>query len=208
MRDDAEYTHVTPGQDMTVALKPLAKRQGPMIRTRFRITLTGLTASALLLGCGESTTPLQTTRPPVDGPRSTAAVGFTGTTVARGNAGVFDVLSEANGYKVRIRTASDTDIAVSNIVQVPGGSSGWHSHPGLALVVVKTGTLTFYRADGHGQCSVTVYPAGSAFVEGAGEVHIARNEGSTDVTLTVTFVGPAGGATRIDQPAPGGHCPP
>ena len=174
----------------------------------FRITLTGLTAPALLLGCGESTTPLETTRPPVDGPRSTAAVGFTATTLARGNAGIFDVFSQADGYNARLRSTSNTDVVVSNVVVVPGGTSGWHSHPGPVIIVVKTGALTFYTPDHHGNCSAVVYQAGGAYFEKGGEVGVAINEGHVDATLTVSFLVPAGAATRIDQPAPGGHCPP
>jgi len=174
----------------------------------FRITLTGLTATALLLGCGESTTPLETTRLPVDGPRSTAAVGFTGTVLARGNAGIFDVFSQANGYNARLRSTSNTDVAVQNVVVVPGGTSGWHSHPGPVVIIVKTGTLTFYHADPHGGCTVSVYKPGGVYFETGGVVGTLINEGTIEGTLTVTFFAPAGAALRIDQPAPGGHCPP
>ncbi len=174
----------------------------------FRITLTGLTATALLLGCGESTTPLQTSRPEVAGPRSTLAVGFTGTTLARGNAGIFDVFSQADGYNARLRSTSNTDVAVANVVVVPGGTSGWHSHPGPVVIIVKTGTLTFYHVNEHGSCTASVYQAGGVYFEKGGVVGTLINEGSIEGTLTVTFFAPAGAALRIDQPAPGGHCPP
>ncbi len=174
----------------------------------FQCTLAGLTATALLLGCGESTTPVQTSRPPVADPSFTVAVGFTTTLVARGNAGIFDVSSQVNGYNVQIKGTSNTDIQVSNLVVVPGGTSGWHYHPGPVLVVVKTGAITFYRADGHGACSRTVYQAGTAFIETGGELGLAANEGSIEATGAVTFLVPAGGSARIDHAAPGGHCPP
>ena len=35
-----------------------------------------------------------------------------------------------------------TDVAMAQITVDPGGSSGWHSHPGGAIVVVKKGSLT------------------------------------------------------------------
>jgi len=174
----------------------------------FRITLTGLTATALLLGCGESTNPLETTRPPVDGPRSTAAVGFTSTTLARGNAGIFDVFSEADGYKARLRSTSNSDVLVSNVVVVPGGTSGWHSHPGPVVIIVKTGALTFYHDNGHGGCTTRVYQAGGVYFEKGGEIGTLINEGNVEGTLTVSFFLPAGAAARIDQPAiVGAHCP-
>src|SRR5215469_16647200 len=46
---------------------------------------------------------------------------------------------------------SGTDVAMAQITVDPGGSSGWHSHPGGAIIVVKTGTLNIYRSVG-GQC--------------------------------------------------------
>jgi quercetin dioxygenase-like cupin family protein len=44
----------------------------------------------------------------------------------------------------------------------PGGWLGWHSHPGLSFVVVKSGTATFYEADG---CTQQVIPTGGTFFE-------------------------------------------
>jgi len=41
------------------------------------------------------------------------------------------------------------DIVVSKITVVPGGSSGWHSHPGGAIVIVKQGELTIYASVGN-----------------------------------------------------------
>src|SRR5690349_12664847 len=39
-----------------------------------------------------------------------------------------------------------TDIAMAKITVDPGGFSGWHSHPGGAIIIVQQGTLTVYRA--------------------------------------------------------------
>jgi hypothetical protein len=123
------------------------------------------------------------------------------------------VNSKVGDYNVEINAQDNNDFVVVRNVVDPGGSSGWHSHPGPVLVVVKTGTITFYRARAHGDgndgiCSSTVYPAGSAFVEMGGQVANARNEGTVVDTVYATFFVPAGAATRIDQPAPGGNCPP
>ena len=109
--------------------------------------------------------------------------------------------------KIKTRGNQPFDVVVVNITQQPGGHSGWHSHPGQAIVVVKSGTFTTYEADDK-SCSPTHYPAGSVYVDpGYGNVHIARNEGSTVLELEVTFLDvPVGGPTRIDHPAPG-NCP-
>ena len=140
--------------------------------------------------------------PGITEPSLTAAVGFVGTTVGRGNLGTFHVQSKADGYDVELKSHDNTDIAVANITVIPGGTSGWHSHPGPVLVVVKTGTLTFYYGDDP-TCSPTVRPAGSAFVEEGGIVHIARNEGAVEATTVAAFFAPKGVATRIDEAAPG-----
>jgi quercetin dioxygenase-like cupin family protein len=47
----------------------------------------------------------------------------------------------------------------------PNSSSGWHSHPGKALVTVQPGTFTAYHAK---ECEPRVYEAGDAFVERPG----------------------------------------
>ena len=98
------------------------------------------------------------------------------------------------------------DIVMAQITVNPGGSSGWHSHPGGAGIVVAQGTLTRYRAEG-GNCSIATYSAGQAFIERPGEVDDVINNSSNPYVLYVTFPSvPQGGATRIDQPDPG-TCP-
>ena len=95
---------------------------------------------------------------------------------------------------------------MAQITVQPGGSSGWHSHPGGALVIVKEGALTVYRAIGS-QCQTTTYSAGQAFIERPGEVNQVINTGTIPYLLFVTFPRvPPGGSARIDQPDPG-TCP-
>jgi hypothetical protein len=188
-----------------------------------QLILTGLTATALVAAC-ENSTPRQSSGPSITDPSFTVASGFVSTPVARGTAEAFHIRS-TDGFDVEIKTKDKTDIAVSNVVVAAGGSSGWHTHPGPVLVVVKTGTITFYRAGNHGDqngdnengdnrknsgtCSRTVYPAGSAFVEvpAPGHAMLAKNEGSAEATVTATYFAPPGAALRIDRPWPGGNCP-
>jgi quercetin dioxygenase-like cupin family protein len=99
-----------------------------------------------------------------------------------------------------------TDVAMAQITVTPGGSSGWHSHPGGAIIIVKEGTLTVYRSVGR-KCETTRYSAGQAFIERPGEVDQVVNTGSAPYVLYVTFPRvPPGRAPRIDQPNPG-TCP-
>ena len=99
-----------------------------------------------------------------------------------------------------------TDILMAQITVDPAGSSGWHSHPGGAIIVVKQGTPTVYRSIG-GQCQSTTYSAGQAFIERPGEVDDVLNGGTAPYVLYVTFPRvPPGGSARIDEPDPG-TCP-
>ena len=116
------------------------------------------------------------------------------------------------------------DIVVAKITLTPGGSSGWHSHPGGAIAIIQQGEVTFYspvvkgddergqiqsdEAGGarHPKCVITRYTAGQSFVELPGEVGFAKNTGSIDTIIVATFPGvPVGvvGGQRIDQPNPG-----
>ncbi len=99
-----------------------------------------------------------------------------------------------------------TDVVVAQITVAPGGSSGWHSHPGGARIVIRQGDLTVNRSIGS-QCQSTRYTAGQAFIERPGEVDDVVNTGTTPYVLLVTFPRvPQGSSARIDQPDPG-TCP-
>ncbi len=99
-----------------------------------------------------------------------------------------------------------TDVAMAQITVDPGGSSGWHSHPGGAIIVVKQGSLTVYGSVGS-NCETTRYTAGQAFIERPGEVDQVINTGTIPYVLFVTFPRvPHGASARTDEPAPGA-CP-
>ncbi len=99
-----------------------------------------------------------------------------------------------------------TDVTMAQITVVPGGSSGWHSHPGGAIIIVKQGELTVYRAIGS-RCEISKYSAGQAFVERPGEVDQVINTGTVPYVLYVTFPRvPEGDSARIDEADPG-TCP-
>ena len=108
-------------------------------------------------------------------------------------------------WQARLKTKGASDLYVLQNTIAAGGTFGWHSHPGPSLVIVKSGTATFYMKDDP-TCSPHVVQAGSGFVDNGHDTHVVRNEGSVDlVTVVVSFV-PAGFARRIDEPAPA-NCP-
>jgi hypothetical protein len=93
-------------------------------------------------------------------------------------------------------------------VIAPGGTTGWHSHPGPVLVTVKAGELTLVYADDE-SCQGTTYKAGESFVDRGDEiVHTALNRGSVNLELWGTYFVPGtpGTPQRIDAASPG-NCP-
>ena len=96
-----------------------------------------------------------------------------------------------------------TDVAMAQITVNPGGSSGWHAHPGGAIIVVQQGALTVHQSQGS-QCQTATYSAGQAFVERPGEVDDVFNTGAVPYVLFVTFPRvPQGDSPRIDESDPG-----
>ena len=110
----------------------------------------------------------------------------------------------ADGFRIRvdgIRVSSHgpVDFVVAHLLFDPGATTGWHVHPGPALVIVKAGTVTKYSAD----CTVNRYSAGQAFVEnGPTDVNMVRNETTATAETLVTFITPVGAAPRDDVPPP------
>jgi quercetin dioxygenase-like cupin family protein len=125
---------------------------------------------------------------------ATPGSGATSTIVARGLA----------TEKLKTRGNEPYDVVVQQLVLAPGGTTGWHTHPGSAVAVIKSGTLSIYDGDDP-SCAPHRYNAGDAYVDaGYGHVHIGRNEGSVPAEIVVTYIDvPAGGGPiRIDAAAP------
>ena len=103
---------------------------------------------------------------------------------------------------ISVREAAET--VMQQVVIGPGGETGWHSHPGPVVVLVKAGELAFYS--GKPGCPSRTYSAGQAFVDsGQGHVHNAKNLSlSQNTELWVTYFDvPPGQAFRINADDPG-----
>lgn len=100
-------------------------------------------------------------------------------------------------------TNGASDVYVQSNVWVPGGSTGWHSHPGHSLIIVTAGTVTNY--EGHDPaCKPHVYKTGMAFFDlGGDHVHILRNEGTVEAKTIAVQLIPADAVRRIDVADPG-----
>src|ERR1043166_701743 len=90
------------------------------------------------------------------------------------------------------------ETVIQQIIIGPGGSTGWHSHPGPAVALIKAGALALFSSEDP-TCTARIYLAGEAFVDkGQGHVHLARNMSPTEnVEVWVTYFDvPPGGPAR------------
>ena len=118
-----------------------------------------------------------------------------------GSFGRIDTKGTIGAWSARMKTTRATDIHVLSNRIAPGGSFGWHSHPGPSFVIIKSGTATVYLG-ADPRCRPHRFRAGSGFVDKGLAVHVVRNEGSRDlVTVVVSFV-PTGAERRIDEAKP------
>jgi quercetin dioxygenase-like cupin family protein len=105
---------------------------------------------------------------------------------------------------VTCNATTPCDMVQQKLTFQPGGFSGWHSHPGVVLIIVTAGTLTRYDST----CTKTTIAAGQTFIELAPDgAAFVRNDGSTPAEAVQTYINPTGAALRTDQPAPSGCNP-
>lgn len=137
---------------------------------------------------------------PVTRVGATPGSGVTGEMLASGT------LPEQVPAKFKTETGIvQADVSKINVIRytiTPGGVFGWHQHGGPLWATVISGNLTVYHGDDP-TCTGEVYPAGSVFMDPGNHTHNARNEGTENLVVLVTFMLPEGGAPRVDVPNPG-----
>ena len=136
---------------------------------------------------------------------ATPGSGAVGTIMARaGFADSVDIKLKLRDGQEVIHVPQARDTVMQQIIIAPGGNTGWHSHPGPAIALVKNGELTLYSSEDP-TCTGHPYGAGQGFVDsGQGHVHMARNLTSQNTEVWVTYLDvPPGGSVRIDAPDPG-----
>lgn len=90
----------------------------------------------------------------------------------------------------------------------PGGTTGWHTHPGATFVAFVQGEGTVYHAIGS-TCHALKIGAGSGFSQMPTLVHVLHNDGTVPIVIYTLYVLPHGTPNtgiRIDQPQPAA-CP-
>jgi hypothetical protein len=150
---------------------------------------------------------------------ATPAAGFSATTAFSGRFEKEDLLRKtlitesgeddrrAKVWLAQQKPAVPSDLYIQNNVWQPGGSTGWHRHPGHSLIIVTQGTVTEYEGSAL-NCKAHVYTKGMTFIDphdysDCVHAHIVRNESNTIARTTAIQLIPAGTARRIDVGDPG-----
>jgi quercetin dioxygenase-like cupin family protein len=100
-------------------------------------------------------------------------------------------------WTAKLYTSGPANFVVQDVVYAPGGHTGWHSHPGILLSSVISGSIEWYDS----KCRKHVYNPGDSLTEST-EPHYVRNVGTENAHFMVTYVIANGQPRRIDQPAP------
>jgi quercetin dioxygenase-like cupin family protein len=105
--------------------------------------------------------------------------------------------SDDEDWQLHLRTKGATDFYVQHIVVGPGGYSGWHTHPGLLIGTVVSGSIDFYDAN----CQKRSFAVGQVFTENT-EVHAIINTGVVNADLSIAYLIKHNLPRRIEADAP------
>jgi quercetin dioxygenase-like cupin family protein len=154
-----------------------------MKRHRTRILVaTGIVASAIAVATVALASPGSGTSTTILAPRST-----------------FSDSVQVNDDGIKFQTKGPTDFVTQEVTFLPHAFSGWHHHPGVILVLVKSGHVTTHDEN----CQTKTYGPGEAFVESGTAPFMVSNESDTETAVDVaTQVAPTGSAFRIEDDPP------
>jgi quercetin dioxygenase-like cupin family protein len=106
---------------------------------------------------------------------------------------------------VRAVTPDGADVFIQHVRLGANGATGWHTHPGPAIVTVVQGAVTYQDAAAN-SCQDATYTAGQGFVDrGFGHVHRAI-AGADGVDFYVVYILPPGSPTHVIPTSPPGEC--
>jgi quercetin dioxygenase-like cupin family protein len=121
------------------------------------------------------------------------------TTTILGHRATLSDSVQVNQDRVKFQTKDATDVLVQTITFQPHGTSGWHFHPGVVIVVVESGQVTTHDEN----CQTATYSAHQSFVESGTVPFMVSNESGTDnAVVYATIVVPAGSLFRIETAPP------
>jgi quercetin dioxygenase-like cupin family protein len=100
-------------------------------------------------------------------------------------------------WEAELQTHGATDTYVQHLVLAPGGYSGWHTHPGILVATVVSGSVDFYDAT----CQKRSFGAGQVYFEN-GNVHAIANRTGVNADLYLSYLIKHGSPRRVEADAP------
>jgi quercetin dioxygenase-like cupin family protein len=114
-------------------------------------------------------------------------------------------VAAAAGVAVAAQTiVTDTDNVHLRVVKSQfddGFDSGWHIHPGPAIVQVQTGRFKMFQ----GSCEPTVVGAGETYIEVPNVPVLAVAKGEIEWTTTLIYETGQAASTPVASPCPAGE---
>lgn len=102
---------------------------------------------------------------------------------------------------VELRVRAESTVLTTELVYQPGQESGWHSHPGIVIAVVREGAVVRQSVDRRGRCVSETFGVGDSFYEVG--PHFVSNPGDAPALLRITRIFPADMTTpRLEEEAP------
>jgi hypothetical protein len=102
------------------------------------------------------------------------------------------------GFSAELETEGPSNFIVQDVIFGPGGTTGWHKHPGILLLSLTADSAPVDWYDG--QCNKHVYNAGDSWTEST-SVHDVVNSSEINAHFVVTYVVAKGQNKRTDIPA-------
>lgn len=102
-------------------------------------------------------------------------------------------------FTAGIHTYGASNVIVQNVKFSPGGTTGWHKHPGVVVLTLAadSGPVDWY--DSH--CGKVTYKAGDSWTEGT-RLHDVVNNSTKNAHFIVTYIVADGENKRTDEEAP------
>ncbi len=100
-------------------------------------------------------------------------------------------------WELQLQAQGGTDFYVQQLVLAPAGYSGWHTHPGILVGTVTSGSIDFFNES----CQKRSITAGQMFFENT-QVHAISNPGSANAELTIAYLVKHDAPRRIEAAAP------
>src|SRR5437773_10644776 len=113
---------------------------------------------------------------------ATPGSGFTGTTLAAARFDEIDLHAHTvpDFWQSKLQTKGLSDLYVQSNVWAPGGTTGWHTHPGPSLIIVTAGAVPGHQG-GDGTRPPPGYSKGVGFIGvGNGHIPVVRKDSSIE----------------------------